>query len=922
MELVERERETKAVTELFEEGTECGRGVVVISGPVASGKTELLEKISDGLERAGAIVLKAAACRTETEIPLGVVGQLVGALESVVHMGQTAGTEFDRFELDFPWTMPVFDISGWRELCMLRALCTTLARLGQQRPVLICVDDADYADAPSLVCLLYLARRLRTSGVLLLLSDRDHPRPEYQCFQADILREAGSRHILLGRLSRRGIALLLSACVGSEPTPELTARVHRLTGGNPLLLRSLVEDHQSRSPETRSFDPGPAFAHSVTVCLLRCDHLSQEVARALALLGDEEASPDLLSEVVGTDRETAVRAIGELEAAGLLDRGGTFRDPAIREAVLAGWAVNRRVATHARVARVLHANGRPPAVIAEHLIAGEPVADPWAVPVLVQAAERALANAQADFAVRALREALGACSDVRQKSQVRLALVRAQWRISPSAAAGNLNDLMNAVAAGHLERADAISLIAYLLWFGWTDQVEEILALLDPPLTSLAAKDENGLVDLWLRCAYPNLFARLGSEAPPLTVDDALRSHRSPLTRAGALLGSVLLGGEQNVLTLAEKVLQSARLDDRGVLAIGGTLMALIYAHRLDEAAASCDVLLAEESIGRAPAWRAVLLALRSVIALRRGRITEAERHVDTALSLISVESWSAAIGLPVSNAVLIKTAMGKHEEAAAWLEVPLPDATGKTLGGLHYLYARGRHYLATGRPHAALDDFQVCGDTMSEWGLCKVPIVPWAAGAAEALVVLGDREGARDLAGRALAALESDQDAIRGWLVRVLAMSGRTAAEGRDRLNEAADLFRRLPDSYELARTLAELAQAHRAMDEQDQARLVEQEALELAQDNGFQPVKPTLAALWEPAAFERLTGAERRVATLAASGDSNREISDKLYITISTVEQHLTRVYRKLNVGKRSDLPARLSEGAAGDRIRELCG
>jgi DNA-binding CsgD family transcriptional regulator len=58
----------------------------------------------------------------------------------------------------------------------------------------------------------------------------------------------------------------------------------------------------------------------------------------------------------------------------------------------------------------------------------------------------------------------------------------------------------------------------------------------------------------------------------------------------------------------------------------------------------------------------------------------------------------------------------------------------------------------------------------------------------------------------------------------------------------------------------------------------------------------------------LKTLTDAERRVAALAAVGYTNREISGKLYITISTVEQHLTRIYRKLNVRQRSDLPTSL--------------
>ncbi|MCC4316772.1 helix-turn-helix transcriptional regulator [Streptomyces malaysiensis subsp. malaysiensis] len=61
-----------------------------------------------------------------------------------------------------------------------------------------------------------------------------------------------------------------------------------------------------------------------------------------------------------------------------------------------------------------------------------------------------------------------------------------------------------------------------------------------------------------------------------------------------------------------------------------------------------------------------------------------------------------------------------------------------------------------------------------------------------------------------------------------------------------------------------------------------------------------------------EALTEAEVRIAVLAAHGNTNREIASKLFVTVSTVEQHLTRIYRKLNVKRRRDLPAKLSDSS----------
>ncbi|WP_290062360.1 helix-turn-helix domain-containing protein, partial [Amycolatopsis solani] len=64
------------------------------------------------------------------------------------------------------------------------------------------------------------------------------------------------------------------------------------------------------------------------------------------------------------------------------------------------------------------------------------------------------------------------------------------------------------------------------------------------------------------------------------------------------------------------------------------------------------------------------------------------------------------------------------------------------------------------------------------------------------------------------------------------------------------------------------------------------------------------------------RLSDAERRVAELAAGGHSNREIGRRLHVTVSTVEQHLTNVYRKLGVDGRAHLPSGLAGRDGGER------
>jgi DNA-binding CsgD family transcriptional regulator len=143
--------------------------------------------------------------------------------------------------------------------------------------------------------------------------------------------------------------------------------------------------------------------------------------------------------------------------------------------------------------------------------------------------------------------------------------------------------------------------------------------------------------------------------------------------------------------------------------------------------------------------------------------------------------------------------------------------------------------------------------------------------------------------------------------------------------LREAVQLLERCGDRLELARALSDLSQVHRESGELGEARLLLRRAKQ--ELKACQAVVPAPRSPQSPAAQSReaapaaasaaeaadvavLSEAERNVAALAALGHTNREIGRTLYITVSTVEQHLTRVYRKLNVARRTELPAKLAQ------------
>jgi DNA-binding NarL/FixJ family response regulator len=142
---------------------------------------------------------------------------------------------------------------------------------------------------------------------------------------------------------------------------------------------------------------------------------------------------------------------------------------------------------------------------------------------------------------------------------------------------------------------------------------------------------------------------------------------------------------------------------------------------------------------------------------------------------------------------------------------------------------------------------------------------------------------------------------------------------DGLGHLEEACAILEHAPARVERAKALAALGETLRRARRPTDAREPLREALELAEISGATAlVERTRAEIYASGARPRtsalrgvgsLTSSERRVADLAASGDSNRDIAQRLYVTPKTVEVHLSNVYRKLEIASRRELPHALS-------------
>ncbi|MGW2839375.1 ATP-binding protein [Streptomyces sp. NPDC001493] len=950
MVFVERENQLTRLRELL---ADClgGRGsVVAVSGPVAAGKTELLHVFGEIAGREGAVVLHAAARCSEQDVPLGVVAQLFGrehfapeertrALHLPQECGETASCDADLLS---PGPTPTH--VGQIHWDLIRSL-------SERTPVVVAVDDLHFADPASLNSLIHMGGLLRAARVLIVVTESDPPTDgdaTERAWRTPLLRQRHFTRVRVRPLSVAATGRMLAGLPGGVLAPGTTATAwHRLSGGNPLLLRALAEDWYERPggpAAAREPRAGAEFGRAVDACVRRAGRRFRDAARALAVL-DASGSHHRLARLLGLPQSEVDETLGAMDAIGVLDEG-RYRHPAAGAAVLAGMPSADRASLHRDAARLLHGAGDPASAVAVHLLAAGHGDEPFTFPVLLEAARGALRRDDTGFAEACLDLASEACSDEEQRVTVTMLWSLIDSRSDPDTACRRLRPLVEALREGRLTGCQTVSLLGRLLRNGSGDEIVLALRQLERFVDTLDAGSaaEYLAAREWLRASHPALLretdSRFRTARPAARNVGSARTGRSEAARAAegtpkrmaAVLNALLRSGpDQDSVRSAELALQSTPLDDEGFDSLHLALSVLVYADRSDLAVDWCDALIREAEERDAPAWQATFAAVRAEIAVRQGDARLAEQTARQAMSLISVGSWGVLIGSPLSSLLLSATATGTVPETGVPRTWNLPEQLFQTRFGVQYLHARGRQRLSLDLLHAALDDLTRCGRLLREWDIDQPAFVPWRSDAVTALLRLGRTDEARRLASEQLALVSPAQPRARGTALRTAA----SVADPRRRavlLREAVDLLGAAGDRLELARALADLSAVHIRAGQSGRARMVARQAREIAEEQGFAPLSRRLAAQESRAVKDDrdtgvtlLSGSESQVAALAVAGHSNREIAEKLFITVSTVEQHLTHAYRKLRVKGRADLPSSLrehgrSEQPAAGRAREL--
>ncbi|MBF6175264.1 helix-turn-helix transcriptional regulator [Nocardia blacklockiae] len=642
-------------------------------------------------------------------------------------------------------------------------------------------------------------------------------------------------------------------------------------------------------------------------------------ASALAVLGGVATVP-LAAALAELDPDRIRQVVTDFTEVGWAEQE-RFAHPAIAARILRDVPDEQRRELHGRAAELLHRNGFPCTVVAAQLVASGDPRSTWAAQVLVASADQALAEDEIDSAAKQLELAYRASRRAGSRAAIAGRLVSVEWRLNPSTRTRNFGRLKAALYTGRVPYAELPAAVLHMLWHGHEQHADHALARLERgPAGTLTFSPRVDFLCAWLRYTHPahlERHRRLFTDRIRIAASSAT-DRDSPHRQAADLLTALTVQHPPaDLAAAAQRILACHRLGPNTVEVLVAAVDCLVHTDRLDTADAWCASLLAEAEARHAPTWRSIFAALRADTLLRRGHLTAAVDNATLALNLVPAEHLGVWAGRPIAVLVRALTAQGNHTEAAAQLRRPVPRAMLESRFALPYLQASGQHCLAAGRPEEALRHFRQCGTLMRQWGLDFAWLVPWRNDMAVAYLELGERRRAQALATVHLELIGGPERHHSGGVsLRVLAATG-DAHRRVPLLRRAVAVARSGADELELATALSELGRAHRSIGDTDKARPLLREAVRLAEACGSgvlvrrlrgdrapsSPVPPPRVRV-TPSRVDALSPAERRVAELAALGKRNREIADILDITTSTVEQHLTRVYRKLSVARRGEL------------------
>lgn len=934
--LLEREHELGRIDAALAAARDGVGNALLVEGPAGIGKTALLEAAQRRALSQGVLVLASRGTEIERGYALGVVRQcLLPAVHAV------GGEQRERLLSGAAAVAApvVLDNATPPKVTtrfeMLHGLYWLVANLLDQlgRPAMLVIDDAQWADESSLRFLAFLVRRTQSLPLVVLTAARSPP-ADAQRESESLLWEARTDPAmeLLAPLAlgEQAVAQLLDA---DDPTALDAAFVRacqRATGGNPFLLGQLVATLRAEgvpftaaaAAQVLDVTP-PDVSRGVHRKLAALGEAAAALARAVAVLGDN-ASVVEAAALADLDVAVARETASVLGAAGLLDVEWPlrFRHPLLRGAVSQGMNGAERDRWHRRAVELLAQQGASSERQALHLLVVAPAGQAQVSTILRTAAQLARERGAPDSAATLLARALAEPPPSDQRHELLTELAEVKHAAGDSVAAADH-------AAEAFESAPDATTRARVLDIWGTVVGPDLVAMasLAPLVHRTLIELGEGEREIAMRLRAQLLAAMLPDPNSDPAGLAALIADAERLTGdtpgEAAVLGILVFhlvaadGTAEQVGRVAERAAHQARAlmtDGSDTKAFSGVVHGLRWSERLELAE---QLLIDAITLARARGARTAFAfgsATLAEVRRRRGMLREAE--ADARAGIAAAEGWALAMATGALAACLLD----RGRVTNAWQTLDAAGLTG-TLGPsppeTEILLARMRVRAAAGERAAALADWQ---DAQAR-PVRGAPTASWI----ESYVVIADVMRAHGDAASAASLCAEALELARHWgtpgaIGEALRGVARANAEkgAIDTLEDAIIHLQRSPNRLVHAHALVDLGSALRRRGDRRQSREPLSEALILAQTCGAdglaEHARHELAASGLKSerdtdqGGELLTASEQRIAEMAATGASNAEIAQSLFISLKTVEMHLTHSYRKLAITGRPDLAAAL--------------
>jgi DNA-binding CsgD family transcriptional regulator len=921
--LLERDSELGLIAGLVDSVAAGGDGALFLEGAAGIGKTRLLRRAVVLAEAAGVRVLTATAGELDRGFAYGPVRDLLG--RPLALLDDEARESLRRGPAGPAAALLEGAESPGDPFAIRHSLYWLTVELAESGPLLLLVDDAHWADPASIEWLRYLAARMDGTGLGLILAARPVESADGAAATGPILAAEEVTVVRPRSLGIGAVAEMIATALGAEPDEEFAEACLVASGGNPLTLRELLArlaGKRIRPTATALDDVGRAAPREIGRSALdRAAGVEEATAvlKALAVLGPG-ATVDRLAEVAELPRSGAAEALIALGDLGLVE-GGDVPDlahPLLRRAILLETGPRERAALEARAAAALSMAGAPAEAVAAHLLEADPAGEAGTVAILREVARRAVACGDPVTALACLRRAVAERAEP-VDPELRVELGRTMVASGEEGGA----EILRAATA---EATDPVAAAALALELGTAlsalGRDEEAIADLVPAAEALAGDDRE--LELLIESAIhhaarnladpdPAVLGRIGRFDPAALAGETLGERAMLIHQSG---DHILSGGDAaGGAALAQKAIAGwTPRDDRERLLASLAAGLLIYCDRPGAATAVLDRLLSDARARGSPLGYVFASGFRCYASGQTGDLRQALGDGEAAVDV--AESQGIRLVLPIVFASYMTSLVQSGDAAGALALAGRYDALedeGDKSSHAMFLATRGAAYTALGQRSAAIADLRAAGEVMSRWGVDCPGLLQWRAPLAEALRLDGEDAEARRLAAEEVT-LARAFGAPRPLGVALRAQAVVDPGVALPALEEAEGILRPSEARLEHARALAALGAALRRTNRREEARARLLEALDLAGRCGAKTlesnVREELAALGSRPRRTHLRGpdsltpSERRVAALAGEGSTNREIAQQLFVTIKTVETHLSRVYAKLGIASRAEL------------------